>query len=100
MVLRRKEWRMAPRAPRANKNLVDGPCSRVSSGGSLLLCVCRLMLSFKFMGATAESQAFDRGVRPILEMVLPDKVDAVLNFRPEPALLSRIEELATKANEG
>ena len=52
------------------------------------------------MATTPETQAFDRGVRPILQLVLPDKADAVLNFRPDPALQKRIEELASKSTEG
>ena len=47
-----------------------------------------------------ETTAFDRGVRPILQMVLRDKADAVLNFCPDPALQDRIEELAMKSTEG
>ena len=46
------------------------------------------------------STAFDRGVRPLLQMVLLDKADAVLSFSPDPALRERIEALACKANEG
>lgn len=52
------------------------------------------------MTPTPETTAFDRGVRPLLQMVLLDKADAVLGFRPEPALLDRIEELAAKSTEG
>jgi hypothetical protein len=52
------------------------------------------------MVTTPEMTAFDRGVRPILQIVLLDKADTVLNFRPDPALLDRIEELATKSTEG
>lgn len=44
--------------------------------------------------------AFDRGVRPLLQRVLLDKADAVLGFRPDPALQSRIEELARRSTEG
>jgi hypothetical protein len=52
------------------------------------------------MTATPETKAFDRGVRPILRMVLLDKADVVLNFRPDPELQARIETLATKSTEG
>ena len=52
------------------------------------------------MATTPEATAFDRGVRPILQMVLPGKADAVLNFRPDPKLQARIETLATKSTEG
>lgn len=52
------------------------------------------------MATTAETAAFDRGTRPLLEILLLDKIDAVLSFSPEPALQDRIEELATKSTEG
>jgi hypothetical protein len=52
------------------------------------------------MIAKAESSAFDRGVRPLAEMVFPDKAQLVLGFRPAPELQARIEELAAKSTEG
>ena len=52
------------------------------------------------MTTTPATTAFDRGVRPILQIVLLDRADAVLNFRPDPALQARIEELAAKSTEG
>ena len=52
------------------------------------------------MSVTPEAMAFDRGVRPLLRLVLLDKADAVLSFRPEPALGDRIERLAAKSTEG
>ena len=52
------------------------------------------------MTMTPEATAFDRGVGPILQAVLMDKAEAVLNFRPDPALQDRIEELASKSTEG
>jgi hypothetical protein len=52
------------------------------------------------MAIIPETTAFDRGVRPILQIVLLDKADAVLNFRPDSALQDRIEELAAKSTEG
>ena len=47
-----------------------------------------------------EMSAFDRGIRPLLELVLPEKTEEVLNFRPSPKLQARIEELAEKSTEG
>jgi len=44
--------------------------------------------------------AFDRGVRPVAELVFREKASAVLGFRPAPELQARIEELAGKSNEG
>ena len=52
------------------------------------------------MPTTSEGQAFDRGVRPVLEIVLPEKADAVIHFRADPELRARIEELARKSTEG
>jgi hypothetical protein len=44
--------------------------------------------------------AFERGVRPVLRIVLPEKAEAVLRFRAAPELQARIEELAGKSTEG
>jgi hypothetical protein len=52
------------------------------------------------MTTTIETAAFERGVRPLAEMVFPDKAESVLNFRPAPELQARIEELAGKSTEG
>jgi hypothetical protein len=52
------------------------------------------------MAATMEIDAFERGVRPLLEIVLPEKVEAVLRFRADPALRARIDSLAAKSTEG
>jgi hypothetical protein len=52
------------------------------------------------MATNSESLAFDRGVRPMLEIVLPEKADAVIGFRADPELQARIEELAQKSTEG
>ena len=52
------------------------------------------------MMTALETIAFERGVRPLLQRILPGRVDAVLNFRPDPVLQQRIEELATKSTEG
>ena len=52
------------------------------------------------MAATMESVAFERGVGPVLQIVLPEKAEAVAHFRADPTLQERIEELATKSTEG
>ena len=44
--------------------------------------------------------ALERGVRPLAEIVFPEKSQAVLGFRPAPELQARIEELAAKSTEG
>jgi hypothetical protein len=52
------------------------------------------------MPTTLDMTAFDRGVRPVAQMVFPEKAQAVLGFRPAPELQQRIEELAEKSTEG
>ena len=52
------------------------------------------------MQATAEKDAFERGVGPVLRIVLPEKAEAVIRFRAAPELQARIEELADKSTEG
>lgn len=52
------------------------------------------------MATNSETLAFDRGVRPVMEIVLLDRADAVLHFRADPQLETRIEELARKSTEG
>ena len=52
------------------------------------------------MATTPETNAFDRGVGPVLQIVLPDKAEAILRFQPDPALQDRIEHLASRSNEG
>jgi hypothetical protein len=52
------------------------------------------------MQAIPEMTAFDRGVRPIMEIVLPEKAEEIVEFRADPELQARIEELASKSTEG
>jgi hypothetical protein len=52
------------------------------------------------MQASPEMTAFDRGVRPVMEIVLPEKAEEVVEFRADPELQARIEELASKSTEG
>ncbi len=52
------------------------------------------------MAATSETAAFEQGIRPLMEIVLPGKRDAVIGFRADPQLQTRIEELARKSTEG
>lgn len=52
------------------------------------------------MPVAPEVNAFDRGIRPLLQIILPGRIDEVLRFRPDPNLLKRIEELAAKSTEG
>jgi hypothetical protein len=50
--------------------------------------------------ATPEIEAFERGVEPVLRIVLPEKAEAVIRFRAAPELQARIETLASKSTEG
>jgi hypothetical protein len=50
--------------------------------------------------ATPEIDAFERGVRPLLRIVLPEKAEAVIRLRAAPKIQARIEELAGKSTEG
>jgi hypothetical protein len=52
------------------------------------------------MAVNSEILAFDRGVRPLMEIVLSGRADAIIHFRPDPQLEARIEELALKSTEG
>lgn len=52
------------------------------------------------MATTSESLVFERGVRPMLKILLAEKADAVIGFRADPELQARIEELAPKSTEG
>lgn len=52
------------------------------------------------MSERSEAVAFERGVGPIMKIVLPEKAKAILRFRPAPKLKARIEELAGKSTEG
>ena len=52
------------------------------------------------MSATSETAAFERGVRPLLRIVLPEKAEQVIHFRADPELRERIESLACKSTEG
>ena len=44
--------------------------------------------------------ACHRGVHPLLNLLLPGKEEAVLAVKPDQALRERIDELASKSNEG
>ena len=44
--------------------------------------------------------AFQRGIGPILEKLLPGRAEAVLAVEADPALRERIEELANRNTEG
>ncbi len=52
------------------------------------------------MDASSEIAAFDRGVRPLMQIVLPETAEAVISFDPDPELQERIDELAERSTEG
>ncbi len=52
------------------------------------------------MANISEQSAFDQAIRPVLQLLFPEKAEEVLRFQPEPALQNRIEELARKSTEG
>jgi hypothetical protein len=52
------------------------------------------------MATVSESSAFDRGVTPIMQIVLPGHVQSIVTYQPDPSLAARIEELAEKSTEG
>ena len=52
------------------------------------------------MATSSEMAAFDRGVRPLMQIVLPEKAEAVIGFRADPELQEGIDELAKKSTEG
>ena len=50
---------------------------------------------------TTLEKAFDRGVRPVAEIVLsPRRARAILSFKPAAELQTRIEYLAERSTEG
>ncbi len=44
--------------------------------------------------------AFQRGVEPLLHILLPGREDAIMAMRPDATLQKRIEALAAKSTEG
>ena len=48
----------------------------------------------------SSNAAFQRGVGPLLRLLLPGKEAAVQSFKPDRALQERIESLAEKSTEG
>jgi len=52
------------------------------------------------MATSSETTAFDRAVRPLLQIVLPEKAQAIIGFHADPELQERIDELAEKSTEG
>ena len=49
------------------------------------------------MDTPSEIAAFDRGVRPLMQILLPEKAEAVISFGADPELQERIDELAERS---
>ncbi len=52
------------------------------------------------METSSEIDAFDRGIRSVMQLVLPETAEALIGFRPDPELQERIDELAERSTEG
>jgi hypothetical protein len=53
------------------------------------------------MSSAIDYNAFDRGVDPLLRLILStDNAQSILQYEPDSWLQARIEELACKSNEG
>ena len=52
------------------------------------------------MDLTINSNAFDRATEPVLGFLSPDQVHKIADYHADASLQARIEELASKANEG
>jgi hypothetical protein len=52
------------------------------------------------MDTPSEIAAFDRGVRPLMQIVLSEKAEAVISFGADSELRERIDELAERYAEG
>lgn len=53
------------------------------------------------MNPTAESSAFDQAVAPVLRQFVPNGLPShEVKFSADPAIMARIEELASKSTEG
>ncbi len=49
---------------------------------------------------STEAIAFEKGVAPVFETLLPDSLERLIDFQPDPELQKRIEDLAARSNEG
>lgn len=52
------------------------------------------------MSTSFETSAFERGTDAILQFFSVDQAQKLVDYRADPALRDRIEELAAKSNEG
>jgi len=47
-----------------------------------------------------QTDAFDRAIRPVMDLLFPENAQVILDYRGDPAVHERVEELGRKANEG
>ncbi len=52
------------------------------------------------MATSSESASFEQGIRPLMEILIPGRAEAILGFQPDPQLQARIDDLAEKSTEG
>jgi len=52
------------------------------------------------MSTFTESAAFDRVLEPVAEILTPEVARGIVNMRADPQLQARLNELASKANQG
>ena len=52
------------------------------------------------MATAFDSTAFERGLDPILRVLTPDQVQALIRFRGDETIEPRIEQLSARSNEG
>lgn len=52
------------------------------------------------MPTMAETIAFDKAVKPLLKLALPQTAELVVKYRANASLRARIDELADKSTEG
>lgn len=56
--------------------------------------------SFSLDTSGYDTAAFERGISPVIHMLSPDQARQLLEYRGDERLRQRIDELATKSNEG
>lgn len=61
----------------------DGRCLAGAARRRFRLAVMGELAHGFAMPVTPETTAFDRGIRPLLQIVLPDRAEAVLGFRAD-----------------
>ena len=52
------------------------------------------------MSNSVETTAFERGIKPLLELMMPTHAQEVIAFKADSSRRERIDELASKSTEG